>query len=209
VGGLLALVSVVLLALVTARWGPLLALDAEIANGLHRLAVDDPGAVRVNRLFSDWVWDPWVMRAVVAVVFVWLMMHDERMLAVWPVVTSLVAACVQQTLKFVVGRERPQWPDPVDSAHYAAFPSGHAMTATVTFGLLLWLLRLYGARRAARAGLLAVGVVSVVGVGFTRVFLGVHWFTDVLAGWLMGAALVLFSAALYAHRTAPRAGSAP
>ncbi|WP_433548793.1 phosphatase PAP2 family protein [Streptomyces sp. CA-294286] len=204
-GALLAALSAVLLALVVLGWGPLLALDGRIADGLHGVAVDSPEATRVNRILSDWVWDPWAMRAVLAVVFVWLLRRGERALALCLAVTGLVAACVQQLLKFVVGRERPQWPDPVDSAHYAAFPSGHAMTAAVTFGLLLWLLRLHGAGRAARAWLRAAGVVSVAGVGFTRVFLGVHWFSDVLAGWLLGAALVLFAAALHAYRAAPRA----
>ncbi|MFJ6698949.1 phosphatase PAP2 family protein [Streptomyces sp. NPDC091272] len=203
-GALLSGAFAVLLALVATGWGPLLTLDVGLANGLHRWAVDDPGATRTNRILSDWVWDPWAMRAVVAAVFVWLLLRGERLAAMWIAVTSAVGAFVQQVLKSAVGRERPQWADPVDSAHYAAFPSGHAMTATVTFGLLLWLMWLYGAPRAARVALLAVGVVSVVGVGFTRLYLGVHWFSDVLAGWLLGTVAVLLSAALYAYRTAPR-----
>lgn len=194
----------VLLALVAARWSPLIALDGEIAKGLHRLAVADPGTTRAHRILSDWIWDPWAMRLVVALVFGWLLLRGERLLAVWIAVLSLVSALVQQFLKWAVGRERPQWPDPVDSAHYAAFPSGHAMTATVTFGLLLWLLRLHGAGRGVRTALLVVGTVSVLGVGLTRLYLGVHWFTDVLGGWLLGVALVLWSATLYARRTAPR-----
>ncbi|MEU8888586.1 phosphatase PAP2 family protein [Streptomyces sp. NPDC048442] len=203
-GALFTAAFAVLLVLVAAGWGPLLSLDGDLANGLHRWAVDAPGATRANRILSDWVWDPWAMRAVVAVVFGWLLLRGDRLLALWIVATSAVGALLQQTLKAAVGRERPQWPDPVDSAHYAAFPSGHEMTATVTFGLLLWLLRLYGAPRAARTGLLVAGMVSVVGVGFTRLYLGVHWFSDVLGGWLLGVAVVLFSAALYTQRTAPR-----
>ncbi|MFI5804799.1 phosphatase PAP2 family protein [Streptomyces sp. NPDC051561] len=203
-GTLLTSLFAVLLALVAAQWSPLLTLDGQIANGLHRLAVDDPGATRAQRILSDWIWDPWAMRLLVAVAFVWLWLREKRLLAVWIAVTSAVGALVQQVLKWAVGRERPVWPDPVDTAHYAAFPSGHAMTATVTFGLLLWLLHLHGARRAARTTLLVVGVVSVLGVGFTRLYLGVHWFTDVLGGWLLGAALVLLSATFYAYRTAPR-----
>ncbi|MGW7418201.1 phosphatase PAP2 family protein [Streptomyces sp. NPDC054863] len=203
-GTLLTVSFAVLLALVAAGWGPLLTFDGDVASGLHRSAVDDPGTTQAQRILSDWVWDPWAMRAVVAVVFCWLLLRGDRVLALWIAVTSAVGALVQQVFKAAVGRERPQWPDPVDSAHYAAFPSGHAMTATVTFGLLLWLLWLYGASRAARVALLAVGVVSAVGVGFTRLYLGVHWFSDVLGGWLLGVAVVLFSAALYAQRTAPR-----
>ncbi|MFF0744735.1 phosphatase PAP2 family protein [Streptomyces sp. NPDC004111] len=194
----------VLLVLVAARWGPLIGLDGDVANGLHRLAVDDPATTRANRILSDWIWDPWTFRLVMALVFGWLLLRGERLLAVWIAVATVASALVQQFFKWAVGRERPQWPDPVDSAHYAAFPSGHAMTAAVSFGLLLWLLRLHGAGRAARTALLVVGAVSVLGVGLTRLYLGVHWFTDVLGGWLLGAALVLLSAALYAYRTAAR-----
>lgn len=100
--------------------------------------------------------------------------------------TSLLASLFQQALKAVVGRERPRWPDPVDSAQFAAFPSGHAMTAVVTCGLLLWLLRLYGAGPGLWAAALTVAVVSAVGVAVTRVYLGVHWLTDVVGGALLG-----------------------
>jgi undecaprenyl-diphosphatase len=103
---------------------------------------------------------------------------------------GVLGTVAQQSLKAAVGRARPVWPDPVDSAHYAAFPSGHAMTATVVCGLLLWLLQLYGAGRALRRTALALAVVSVVGVGLTRVWLGVHWPSDVLGGWLLGALVV-------------------
>src|SRR2546430_2671644 len=78
----------------------------------------------------------------------------------------------------------------VDWASYAAFPSGHAMTATVVCGLLLWLLHRYGPGRAVWRTALAMGVVSVLGVGLTRVWLGVHWPSDVVGGWLLGAMLV-------------------
>lgn len=81
------------------------------------------------------------------------------------------------------------WPDPVDSANYAAYPSGHAMTATVVCGLLLWLVPRGAPRRYAHPARALVAL-SVLGAGFTRLYLGVHWPTDVLAGWLLGVALV-------------------
>src|SRR5437868_6442408 len=84
----------------------------------------------------------------------------------------------------LIDRPRPVWPDPVDSARYAAFPSGHAMTATVVCGLLLWLLHHHGAGRALWRTALTTAVVSVAGAGLTRVWLGVHWPSDVLGGWL-------------------------
>ncbi|MFJ8766487.1 phosphatase PAP2 family protein [Streptomyces clavifer] len=189
--------SVVLLTLVAVRWSPLMALDTSVAEALHRSAVTEPGLVRVNRVLTDWVWDPWTMRILIAVAVVALWRHGARLLAAWVAAVSAFATLVQQGLKAALGRERPEWPDPVDSAHYAAFPSGHAMTAMVSCGLLLWLLRLYGSRPPWWWAAVALAVVSVVGVAVTRVYLGVHWPTDVLGGLLLGAAVVAFAVVGY------------
>lgn len=193
----LAALSALLVALVAAEWGPLLAFDRASADRLHRWAVAEPGVTHTNRILTDWVWDPWTMRVLtaVAVVLVWL--QGARALAVGIVVTAAVGAAVQQGLKAALDRARPSWPDPVDSAHYAAFPSGHAMTATVTFGVLLWLLRRQGVSRGVWRTAVAVAVVSVVGVGLTRLWLGVHWPSDVLGGWLLGGCLVALFIATY------------
>ncbi|GAA2505619.1 phosphatase PAP2 family protein [Streptomyces gobitricini] len=198
--------SAVLLALVAAEWGPLISLDRVVADGLHDSAVRSPALTHANRILSDWVWDPWTMRALIAVGVVWLWWHGERLLAVWTVTVSATGSAVQQLLKAAVGRDRPWWPDPVDSAHYAAFPSGHAMTATVTCGLLLWLLVRFGVGRRPRIAVLLVGAVSVVGVGLTRMYLGVHWASDVVGGWLLGVCLVAVAVPAY-ERTVSRAES--
>ena len=192
-----ASLAAVLLILVVVRWSPLMALDRSVARALHRRAVAEPGVVHANRILTDWVWDPWTMRALVAVAVAVLWWRGARLLAGWVAMTSVLSTVLQQGLKSAVGRPRPRWPDPVDTAHYAAFPSGHALTATVSCGLLLWLLHRYGASRPVRRAALAVAVVSVLGVGFTRLYLGVHWPSDVVGGWLLGAALTGFSAAAF------------
>lgn len=187
----------VLLALVAARWGPLGNVDGEIAVALHRSAVEHHGWTRTNRVLSDWIWDPWAMRALLAVAVGWLLWRRERRLALWVTVTAAVGTALQQAVKAAVDRGRPRWPDPVDSAHYAAFPSGHALTAIVAFGLLLWLMTLHGAPARWLRLIIAVAAVSVLGVGFTRLYLGVHWPSDVLGGWLLGTALVYGAIASY------------
>ncbi|WP_411070418.1 phosphatase PAP2 family protein [Streptomyces sp. cmx-4-25] len=198
--------SVLLLALVAAGWSPLLSFDRSVAEELHRGAVAHPGLTRVNRVLSDWVWDPLTMRALAAGTAVLLWWRRERRLALWLVGTSVLAVLLQQGLKALVGRERPQWPDPVDSAHYAAFPSGHAMTATVTCGLLLWVLALHWRDGWRGWGALAgAAVVSVLGVGCTRVYLGVHWPSDVVGGWLLGWFCV--AVAILAYRGTERRGA--
>ncbi|WP_299537236.1 phosphatase PAP2 family protein [uncultured Streptomyces sp.] len=198
--------SLVLLGLVAAGWAPLLRLDRAVAEALHRRAVADPGLVHANRIMTDWVWDPWTVRALLAVAVVVLWWKGARTTAGWVAATALLASAVQQGVKAAVGRERPHWPDPVDLAHYAAFPSGHVMTLVVGSGVLLWLVHRAGARPAVRRGALALAGVSVVGVGFTRVFLGVHWLSDVVGGVLMGSCTVAFAVAARAAARA-RTGS--
>ncbi|MEU5895188.1 MULTISPECIES: phosphatase PAP2 family protein [Streptomyces] len=196
--------SLLLLLLVALEWRPLLSLDGDISRTTHRWAVDESGVTRVSRVLTDWVWDPWTMRALCAVVVIWLALRGALWLALWLTGTCAVGSAVQQGLKAAVDRPRPVWPDPVDSAHYAAFPSGHAMTAVLVSGLLLWVLHLYGARPAVWRACLTLAVISVVGVGATRVWLGVHWPTDVVGGWLLGALMVALAIMTYAYGPAKR-----
>ncbi|MEU9049200.1 phosphatase PAP2 family protein [Streptomyces sp. NPDC048384] len=197
--GALAVGSTLLLALVALRWHPLMSIDSDVARTTHRWAVDESGVTHAFRILTDWVWDPWTMRLLTFAVAIWLVWRRAaRWTAVWLVVTCAVATLVQQALKALVDRPRPVWPDPVDSAHYAAYPSGHAMTATVVCGLLLWLVHRYGADRALWRTAAAVAAISVAGVGLTRIWLGVHWATDVVGGWLLGALVVVL--AVRAHK---------
>ncbi|GAA3926137.1 phosphatase PAP2 family protein [Streptomyces gulbargensis] len=195
--------AVLCLLLVAGEWPPLLSFDRAVAEALHRSAVGHPEVTAFARVFSDWVWDPLTMRALAAAAVIALWWRGERRRAAWVAVTTVVALGMQHVLKAAVGRERPVWPDPVDSARFAAFPSGHAMAATVTCGLLLWVLAL--SRREPWRGwgtVAGLSVVSVLGVGWTRVYLGVHWPSDVIGGWLLGWCLV--ASAVLAYRWSER-----
>lgn len=190
--------ALLLLVLVVAGWSPLLSFDRAVDEALHRSAVAHPGFTRLNRVFSDWVWDPWTLRALAFAVVVPLARSGHRRLAWWVAGTVVAAAGVQQAVKALVGRDRPEWRDPVDSAAFSAFPSGHAMTAAVVCGLLLWVVALVGREPWRGWGTLAgLAVVSVLGVGWTRIYLGVHWPSDVLAGWLMGWCCVAVAVVSY------------
>jgi undecaprenyl-diphosphatase len=139
------------------------------------------------------------MRALLLAATLWMLWRRAWRAALWLAVCGVVGNAASQGMKAAVGRARPHWPDPVDSAHYAAFPSGHAMTAAIVCGALLWLfLHRTAAGPARRAAAWAVAVVSVVGVGFTRVYLGVHWASDVVGGWLLAGVILTGAAAVCA-----------
>jgi undecaprenyl-diphosphatase len=196
----LAVPAVLLTVLVAVSWHPLVSADGDLARTTHRWAVGHPDLTHACRILTDWVWDPVTMRLLCAAAVVWLVWRRSAwLLALWVAATCALGTLLQQSLKALVDRPRPVWPDPVDSAHYAAFPSGHALTATVVCGLLLWLLRRYGAGRALWRTAVTAAVVSVVGVGLTRIWLGVHWPSDVVGGWLLGALLVALAVTSYAR----------
>ncbi len=97
---------------------------------------------------------------------------------------ALTFAAVHVT-KGAVGRPRP--PDRLVTASGSAYPSGHA-AYSVGWVAVAVALRHAVPRLAARAGLLAAGVVLALLVGLSRIYLRVHWFSDVAGGWGLGAA---------------------
>jgi undecaprenyl-diphosphatase len=201
VAAALVVCSALLLTLVAVRWHPLTGADGDLARTTHRWALDEPGLTHVFRVLTDWVWDPWTMRLVCAFAVVWLVWRrSDWWTALWLAITVAAGNLLQQGLKAAVDRPRPVWRDPVDSAHYAAYPSGHAMTATIVCGLLLWLLHRRRPGRAVWRTALTVALISVLGVGLTRVWLGVHWPSDVLGGWLLGATVVASAALIHRRR---------
>jgi membrane-associated phospholipid phosphatase len=111
--------------------------------------------------------------------------------------------------KDIIGRSRPPLSEAIPPFEYSpSFPSGHTLNATVIAGAVGYLLWLRRHAIAARIAALTIPIVIAVAVGVTRVLLGAHWFTDVLAGWLLGAAwLALVITAHRGYLTARRRGA--
>ncbi|WP_326593399.1 phosphatase PAP2 family protein [Streptomyces sp. NBC_01294] len=177
------------LVLVESRWPPLYRLDQAVAERLHEAALGRPGWVRVLDVLTGFVWDPVTMRLLVALLVLWLLTRRAWRLAAWASVTATAGALTGVLVKGVVERARPHLPEPVAHAPGFSFPSGHAMTATTSCAVLLLVL-LPLVPRAWRPLPWALAAVSVLGVGYTRVALGVHWVSDVVGGWLLGLAVV-------------------
>jgi undecaprenyl-diphosphatase len=117
----------------------------------------------------------------------------------------LLGIGVRLAVSTLVARERPPSGDWAGFAHGYAFPSGHTTTSALAAGVLIWVAsgRLTGGLRTA---VVVVLVVWAASVGVTRAYLGVHWPTDVLGGWLLALAWLLLATALLAggHGGAPQ-----
>jgi len=118
-----------------------------------------------------------------AVAATWLVVRRRPPWTVAAITATVGVVALVNVTKLLVGRVRPAL-DPVLDVGSPSFPSGHAgQSATVLMVLAVVLT----GRGAARTTAVAVAVVLSVAVGATRVYLGVHYPSDVLAGWLLGA----------------------
>ncbi|MFB9377840.1 phosphatase PAP2 family protein [Kineococcus gynurae] len=134
-----------------------------------------------------------------AVVLAWS--RGWRRPALVVLVAGVVGAVTSPVLKAIVDRVRPAVEAGLTTAGGGAFPSGHALASATVLGLLLLVLHPPRTRRSAL--LRGTGTVALLGlVGVDRVWLGAHWPSDVLAGWLLGLAIVLTARAVLGPRPA-------
>lgn len=118
--------------------------------------------------------------------FLWMQGNRRSMLMVVAAVGS--GFLMSQLLKYGFDRPRPSLVPHGSFVYTASFPSGHAMMSAVTYLTLAILVARVQSKRYVRAFLISVAVFLTVLVGISRVYLGVHWPSDVLAGWTAGAA---------------------
>ncbi|MFJ9444637.1 phosphatase PAP2 family protein [Kitasatospora sp. NPDC101235] len=113
-----------------------------------------------------------------------------------PVVWLALGQLLRQGLMHAFGRPRPPETDWAFTASGFAFPSGHAFTSALSAGLLALALALARARPSATRTAAAGAVLFAGVIGLSRIYLGVHWPLDVLAGWLLAAGWLAGGAAL-------------
>lgn len=133
-----------------------------------------------------------VVVAVLAIATAGFLLLDGR-----PRYAILVLVCVAGTwlamdlLKGAFGRERPTIVPHLVEEHGLSFPSGHSMTAAAVYLTLAELLARALDKRRLRIYVIALAAAIALLVGFTRVYLGVHYPSDVLAGWAVGTSWAL------------------
>jgi membrane-associated phospholipid phosphatase len=183
VTGLAALVFVALLAAVLATWSPLESFDHTVDVRLGHLVAGHPDAVTVIKAVTDLGSAPvrWAILLAAAI----LLTVRRRWAAAVVLPVAGAGALLGLAAKSLVNRPRPVLAHPVAHAAGAGFPSGHALGSLVCYGALALVL-LPMTRGRWRPALVTVAVAGLVCIGASRLLLGVHFVSDVVAGWALG-----------------------
>ncbi len=152
------------------------------------------GGVLLRNLFA--------LGAVIALLFLRLR-REATLLAA----TVIVGWLVNSGIKQVVGRDRPEIVPHLTEAGGMSFPSGHSFNSAVVYIAMALAFATLSARQSVRMTLIGVALLASMAIAWSRVWLGVHWPSDAIAGWLGGAAWA-FTAAALLQRPADRAADA-
>jgi undecaprenyl-diphosphatase len=132
-----------------------------------------------------------VLTLMVITIAGFLTMTRKGHAALFVLASVIGGVLISQSMKWAYARPRPELVPHGAEVYTASFPSGHSMMAAVVYLTLGALLARTLADRAVKVYVVAVAVFATILVGVSRVYLGVHWPTDVLAGWTLGAAWAL------------------
>ena len=111
--------------------------------------------------------------------------------AIFTLVACGVGLVLSSVLKYAIDRPRPELVPHGNQIYTSSFPSGHSMMSAVVFLTLAALVARVVEKKRLKGYTLGVAIVLTLLVGVSRIYLGVHWPSDVLAGWSAGAAWAL------------------
>lgn len=132
-----------------------------------------------------------VLAVVVLTALFFASQHKFRLAGI--ALISLVAYPLNVLFKDVVERVRPHnvLVQVLSPAGGYSFPSGHAMISSAVYGTAAYLLWVYFPRPSVRATIVGINLLWLLAIGTSRIYLGDHWFTDVIGGWVSGGLIVM------------------
>jgi membrane-associated phospholipid phosphatase len=190
------LVGLVALALLTADvlWqGPLIAWDNQVAAALHAWAVGSPAWLTSLMRVGSGIGFYGVLATVVVCAILFGVQRRWRELSLL-LLTAVGGQVVFDAFAALVHRPRPHFGNAFEGLTANSFPSGHVTSSLLLFGLLLYIFVPRIRSSALRALLIAAGVLVVTWIGFSRLYLGSHFPTDVIAGVALALAWGLLTA---------------
>lgn len=121
----------------------------------------------------------------------YLTLQKKPRIALVVLAATLGAIAISSGLKELIDRARPDLVPHATTVYTASFPSGHSMHSASVYLTLAALLARVQTRRRQKTFVLGFAIITILMIGVSRIYLGVHWPTDVLAGWTAGTGWAL------------------
>jgi membrane-associated phospholipid phosphatase len=122
---------------------------------------------------------------VIFLLIAWFLFKKNKWMAIRTAAVLLSSLLVMSLLKSLIKRQRP--PDPlVDGITNFSFPSGHAFMSVAFYGLLIWYATIYISNKWRRRMIIFFLLLVIAAIGFSRIYLRMHYATDVIAGLCIG-----------------------
>jgi membrane-associated phospholipid phosphatase len=170
-------------------------IDTALSESLFGWASKKEAVVAVLKFLSFlgkpvWFW------IVVGAVGIYLFKVGRMRLLAFLLIATIGGGVVDTIVKVAVNRSRPEVDDPLVEAFGKSFPSGHAMTSIITYGALVLIFMPVIPKRW-RWTTIGLAITLVAAIGFSRLALGVHYLSDILAGYALGLAWLVASTAAF------------
>ncbi len=127
---------------------------------------------------------------VVALAILWSLRKKRE--AVFFAIALISGEIIKEFLKFLFHKERPDAGLALIQESGYSFPSGHAFMSVIFYGMICYFIYQVCKNKWQKMILLIATAVLVFLIGFSRIYLGAHWISDVLAGWLIGGVILAF-----------------
>jgi undecaprenyl-diphosphatase len=176
------------LAVLVAVWLAMLLIGRGFDQAVVRAVHVDDAAIALPVVLITGLGDWQILLATTAFGAAWLIYRRQGRMALLLVAWTLAGRALVGVQKLAFGRVRPEFDVPTVGTAGFSFPSGHSANATLVYLMIALLVLTPGAQR--RRGLIAAGIAAFL-IGISRVLLGAHWPSDVIAGWAFGLLWVL------------------
>lgn len=151
--------------------------------------IDNQVIINISKVITN-LFDPLAFIILSLIITTYFIYKKRNREAISYIIITCVAFGLVNLIKILVHRIRPE--NALVSENTFSFPSSHAVMAVIFFGFLVYLIELHTKSKVKKEILSGLALLFVLVVGLTRIILSVHWFSDVLAGFMLGIFL-LFS----------------
>lgn len=175
--------------------GPITQVDQEIAQSVYEVTHDSSFLIGLSHVLSFLGVPPWFY-VTIGLSALWFYRKGYWRVSVFMVATPLIGGAISTAVKLLINRPRPEFEVPIAEAFGKSFPSGHAMSATVGYGTMLLAFMPFIPAKWRRRAIVGY-IVLVILIAASRLGLGVHYLSDVVAGIVLGVAWLCVSVAAF------------